>query len=338
VEAIAFGPIQMKTKRIVFSLFERNVMDYAKRALGCFAFVTFLVISVVHPVAAAPGPVGRLLEPDGHIEYSRDGDRWKRITRTKYVFAGYKIRTGADGRGTFVNQKSGLSRTIGPASSVEVLAEGLAFVKGVKTDPFSNEATLYDGIANKFAKAQRYTMLRRPAIKCSDEVKAARSLALSATHPDLVWNIACPGTTYRLTIDDKVVELVGPEEGNMVRYTVSGVSEGAHTFKVETIRAGQVVYSPRRASRFDWLSPVQEIEIENDLAVYDSDLFAQAGILESEGLLVAVMDTYRGYFSEEFDDNDMRPLLVRSYSRLGLTELQKKEAKIFRDFPVSASP
>lgn len=312
-------------------------MDFARRKLACFGLVTLLVFSVVHPVAAAPGPVGRLLEPDGDIEYSRAGSRWKRVTRTKYMFAGYKVRTGADGRGTFVNQVSGLSRAIGPDSSVEVLAEGLAFTKGEQTDPFTNEATLFDGIANKFAKAQRYTMLRRPAIKCSNEVKTARSLSLSTSHPYLVWNVACPGTTYRLTIDEKAVELAS-QEGDMVRYKVSGVSEGAHAFKLETINDGTVVYSPSRASRFNWLSQAQETEIKKTLADYDDDVFAQAGILESVGLLVPVMDSYSRYFLEEFDDNDMRPLLVRSYSRLGLTELQKKEATIFRDFPNSSTP
>jgi hypothetical protein len=231
-----------------------------------------------------------------------------------------------------------LSRLIGPDSSVEVNSEGLAFTKGTETDPFANEATLFDGIANKFAKAQRYTMLRRPAIKCSNEVKTARSISLSASYPDLVWNIACPGTTYRLTIDEKVVELVGEEETDMVRFKVSGVSEGAHTYKLETIKDGTVVYSPTRASRFHWLNQAQETEIKKTLADYDDDVFAQAGILESVGLLVAVMDSYSGYFLEEFDDNDMRPMLVRSYSRLGLMELQKKEAKIFRDFPNSSAP
>ena len=313
-------------------------MDFARSKFACFGIVTLLVFAVAHPAAAASGPIGRLLEPEGDIEYSRDGSRWKRVTRTKYVFAGYKVRTGGDGRGTFVNQLSGLSRVIGPDSSVEVSSDGLAFTKGAQTDPFTNEATVFDGIANKFAKAQRYPLLRRPAIKCSNEVKTARSVSLSSSHPDLVWNIACPGTTYRLTIDGKIVELGGLAEADMVRFKVSGVSEGAHTYKLETINDGMVVYSPSRDSRFHWLSQAQETEIKKTLADYDDDVFAQAGILESVGLLVAVMDSYSRYFLEEFDDNDMRPLLVRSYSRLGLMELQKKEAKIFRDFPNSSTP
>ncbi len=311
-------------------------MSFSKTVFS--SLLVLLVFSAGQTVSAAEGPVGRLLEPAGSIEYSRNGQKWKSVTRTRYLFAGYKIRTGADGRGTFVNQNSGLSRSIGPDSAIDIVEQGLAFVTGEVTDPFTNEATLFDGISNKFAKAQRYTMLRRPAIKCSNEIKAARSLALSSSHPDLVWRIACPGTTYRLTIDEKAVELERPDEGDMVRYSVSGMSAGVHTFRLETIIAGAVSYTPRRDSKFAWLSQEQEIEIQASLAQYQDDVFAQAGILESHDLLVAVMDSYRVYFSEQPDDNDMRPLLVRSYSKLGLTALQDKEARRFRDYPGTDPP
>ena len=38
------------------------------------------------------------------VEYSRDGERWRPVTRAKYVFAGYQVRTGANGSTSFVNR------------------------------------------------------------------------------------------------------------------------------------------------------------------------------------------------------------------------------------------
>ena len=46
-------------------------------------------------------------------------------------------------------------------------------------------------------------------------------------------------------------------------------------------------------------------------------------------MYVAAMDAYRDYFSENPDDNDMRPLLIQSYNDLKLTNLKQSEARLY---------
>ena len=63
-------------------------------SLSALGLIASLLWSV--PTLAADGPrspVGKLLDPAGEVEYSRDGERWRPVTRAKYVFAGYQVRT-----------------------------------------------------------------------------------------------------------------------------------------------------------------------------------------------------------------------------------------------------
>jgi hypothetical protein len=41
------------------------------------------------------------------------------------------------------------------------------------------------------------------------------------------------------------------------------------------------------------------------------------------------MDIYRDYFTENPDDNDMRPLLIQSYQGLKLSNLRENEARLY---------
>ena len=42
------------------------------------------------------------------------------------------------------------------------------------------------------------------------------------------------------------------------------------------------------------------------------------------------MDAYRGYFADNPDDNDMRPLLIGAYQNLKLDNLRKSEARRYQ--------
>jgi hypothetical protein len=46
-------------------------------------------------------------------------------------------------------------------------------------------------------------------------------------------------------------------------------------------------------------------------------------------MYIAAMDTYREYFNENPDDNDMRPLLIQSYQDLKLSDLRVNEARLY---------
>ena len=42
--------------------------------------------------------------------------------------------------------------------------------------------------------------------------------------------------------------------------------------------------------------------------------------------MVPAMDAYRSYIAQNPDENDLRPLLIKTYNDLHLTDLRKKEA------------
>ena len=57
-----------------------------------------LVLSLSAPLAAlAAGPVAKLSQLEGTVEFSRDGAAWEVLSRNKYLFPGHEVRTGADG-------------------------------------------------------------------------------------------------------------------------------------------------------------------------------------------------------------------------------------------------
>ncbi|MDA0273505.1 MAG: hypothetical protein O3C68_09680, partial [Proteobacteria bacterium] len=80
-----------------------------------------LLVSITSgQVFAKEPPVAKLVQIEGLVEYSRNGDKWNPVLRTKYLFPGYRIRTGKDGSGTLISQESGMSQALGSNSEIEV--------------------------------------------------------------------------------------------------------------------------------------------------------------------------------------------------------------------------
>ena len=90
---------------------DRSKSDLEVKQMVLAALLMFGFIAVAS--AEAPrSPVGKLMDPNGAVEYSRDGEKWRPVTRAKYLFSGYHVRTGADGSGNFINQESGLAQSL----------------------------------------------------------------------------------------------------------------------------------------------------------------------------------------------------------------------------------
>ena len=65
------------------------------------------------------------------------------------------------------------------------------------------------------------------------------------------------------------------------------------------------------------------------MAKTEDDAFLSSDLLEAQNMFVAAMDSYRSHFSENPDDNDMRPLLIQSYQGLKLSNLRENEARLY---------
>jgi len=311
-------------------------------SLSALGLIASLLWSV--PTLAADGPrspVGKLLDPAGGVEYSRDGERWRPVTRAKYVFAGYKVRTGADGSTSFVNQSTGLAQTIGADASVEVTESGIQPKAGSVSDPFSAEGGLITSLENKFASAQRYTTVRRAVVKpgepnCERKIRLPRQITASQEFNDLVWDLACPGDEYRLTVGGESVTVpksaVGSEK---VRYSLPNLAAGDYELSLEVLSDGAVVYSPRRPSKLTILDQAARAALEERLVASGDDLFAKADVLSEQGVLVGALDAQAEYFAAYPDDMDMKPLYIAQLQALRLQTLREAEAIKYNEYLAS---
>ena len=296
--------------------------------------VSLLILITSSQVFAKAPPVAKLVQIEGQVEYSRNGTNWNPVRRTKYLFSGYHLRTGKDGSGMLINQASGMSQEMGSNSQIEIDGVKVIVIAGSLSEPKEEETTLFQSLMNKFAKAQRYTTVRR-GLKSADEacdnkVRTIRSVTVSPGHSDLVWRNACPEFSYKLVIDNAMpIDVPAQSTSEMIRYNVASSAVGEHTYRVEVFDKDGTVYIPKAQSKFQVMSADKENELTAVLEQIGDDIFLETNLLEEQGLYIAAMDAYREYFQQNPDDNDMRPLLIQSYQVLKLSNLRESEARLY---------
>ena len=301
--------------------------------LGLGFLVSLLVLFASSQGFAKAPPVAKLVQIEGEVEYSRNGTKWNPVRRTKYLFSGYHLRTGKDGSGMLINQASGMSQELGSNSQIQIEGEEIIVIAGSLSEPQEEETSLFQSLMNKFAKAQRYTTVRRSVNSgeeaCDNKVRTIRSVTVSPSHSDLVWRNACPELSYKLVIDGGTpIDVPAQSTAEMIRYSVAGIGVGEHSYRVE-VYDGDGIYVPAKESTFEVLSKTDEKELFAVLEQIGDDIFLETNLLEEQGMYVAAMDAYRQYFQENPDDNDMRPLLIQSYQGLKLSNLRESEARLY---------
>ncbi|MEG3638353.1 DUF7354 domain-containing protein [Magnetococcus sp. PR-3] len=305
------------------------------RFLSFFAvLVAFAMLMVSMPVEAKT-PVAMFMQPKGKVEYSKNGTKWKKVRRTKFLFENYQIRTGADGKGMLVNQATGQAQDVGANTVVQVSKEGAKALAGTLAAPREAGASLMAGLQNRFAKAQRYTTVRRGVHKTNApkdvKLRTAKKLTLSASFPTLVWENLGDEFSYKLMVDGKSVGTFNSKEA-MVSHALTLVP-GKHKYQVSVMQGADVLYSPKKPSTVVWLSDSEDAKLKKTIADIQAaapgDDFVLASFLDEKGLTVAAMEHYKKHFSDYPDDNDMRPLLIKAYHDLKLKKLKMKEALIY---------
>lgn len=284
---------------------------------------------------AGAGPVAMLTEAEGLVEYSKDGEKWKKVRRNKLLKSGYQVRAGADGSVNIIIQSSGNTRKLSKDSVAKITDTDVESVSGTLSEPSSNGTSLLAGVGNRFSKAQRYTTVRRSVEKKKKlKLKTIKELTISNKYPDIVWDNMGAEYSYRVILDGKSTDVAASED-KMVRHKVTGLSEGTHALKVEVIKDDKVAYTPKKGSSVQWLSDAEMTKVEEGLAevtkVAPDNQFFVAYYLNEQGLTVAAMDAYRSYLVENKDDNEARPMLIEVYHQLKLKSLKKAEALVYND-------
>lgn len=317
--------------------------------MSIYTRVSSLAVAVVLActtiTAGATGPVARVMDVQGTIEFSRDGARWEAVNRTKYLFPGQQVRSGDDGSARVVNQASGEIRELGASTTIAAREDSLTVVAGENFGVEQRSSGgFWEAVRNRFASTQRYTTVRR-SVRSEDDppqVDTARSIAVGAAWPELVWSNVGPEYGYRLTVGDRVFNVSPSSTAEMIRYRLPRLPAGEYDYKVEVVLDGETVFSPRRSSTLTWLEDSRVAEIEAELAAMRGDPvrddpFLIADYLEEQQLLVAALDTYRGFFQEYPDENDMRPFLIKAYHDLRLLDLREKEAITYNTVEMMSS-
>lgn len=307
------------------------------RLLAILVLAIGTAVGMIAPAAlAADPPVSMLIQSAGTVEVSKDGTKWAPVTRNKFLFAGDFVRTGGDGTGKLVDQTSGMAQTIGANTQVQIAATGPKATAGTLSAPEQATGDLVAGLGNRFAEAQRYTTVRRSVNKEAGELKLRliSQITLSATYPELVWENVGKGHGYSLIIDGKAHAVAGGD-GDVIRTRIPELSPGKHSFTVAVMDGGKKVGDADKDGTIVWLSGAEDKSLAGDIAkvkaAAPNDDFAIGNLLDSRGLTVAAMDTYRKYFAANRDDNDMRPLLIKAYNDLKLRELRQQEATLYNE-------
>ncbi|MBF0358006.1 MAG: hypothetical protein HQL70_05315 [Magnetococcales bacterium] len=292
--------------------------------------VSILCLGLGSEAFAKSPPISMLIQVKGKIEYSKNGTKWKKVRRNKFLFEGYHVRTGEDGSAQLINQATNMSRDVGPDTEFKVTQHGGELISGHLSKPSKASGGLSASLNKRFAKAQRYTTVRRSVDKKKKmKLKLIKSVTLSDAHPDLVWQGMGSDISYRVHIDG-TPHMVAPVNDKIVRFKVSGLSAGEHKFSVDLIKDGNTIYKAKKSSELNWLGGDSLAAFNKGLQLVKSsapgDDFLVANYLEEQGMTVAAMDMYRKYFTENADDIDMYPMLIKSYHDLKLADLKKMEA------------
>lgn len=303
------------------------------KTIGAFLIAgLFFVASAGLLQAAEKDPVAVLFQVKGDVEYSKDGQEWKKIRRNKFLFAGYQIRSLADGSGKLTVKTTGANMVLGPNTVLEVTDSDLNVKKGDLAET-EQANQLVSGLVKKFSKSQSYTTVRRSA--GSNEFDAVRSVVVSDEYPYLVWDSLGSEYAYQLTVGEDIYQIM-PTKDSIVRAKIKPFS-GTKEFTITALKDNKPVaelqpYKSRGESKdhtVSWLEKAQQEELNQVIAglteEYGEDTFILGTYYEKMDMWVAAMDQYKKYLQENPDDIEMTPYLFRVYKKLKLEETYTKE-------------
>jgi hypothetical protein len=315
---------------------EGALMKYFIKSLALTTIAIFIASGVY---AGKKDPVAVIFQVKGKVEYTKNGKKWKKVRRNKFLFAGYQIRTGPKGSGKITIQKTGKNQELGPNSEIKITAKEAVAVKGSLSNAKKSNKMLA-GLMKRFNKSQSYTTVRRSVDKKSIKIDVARRVTLSDDHPEIVWENPGKEYSYKLTVGKKTYKIAAAE-GDYIRAKIEPFT-GAQKYSVSILKGEKELFTIKNyksrgkkkdltmnflegANKSDYQKSVAAIE-EN----YGKNSFMLGSYLEKEQMWVAAMDLYAAYLKENPDEIEMTPYLFRVYKKLKLKKIYKKELESYK--------
>lgn len=285
-------------------------------------------------IAGNRDPVGVLFQVKGKVEYTKNGKKWKKVRRTKFLFSGYQVRSADDSTAKITIKETGKNFDLHPNSVIVVNSNKLTANKGAITAAEAS-GKLMSGLMKKFNKSQKYTTVRRSHKKNDIKINAVRSITLSDGYPYMAWDNIGSEYNYQLSIGDKIYDV--PATTDQVVRTKVEPFFGKQVYKITALKDGEPVvtlkpYRSRgqyRDHTAKWLSGNDKLEMDKTIAdiqeTYGENSFMMGSYFEKQDMWVASMDQYQQYLADNPDEIEMKPYLFRVYKKLKLDSIYKKE-------------
>jgi len=304
--------------------------------------VSFIFFSalLLQPAMAKKIPLGMLVEIKGKIEYSKNGKRWKKVRRNKFVYKDYVVKVSAESSVKYLNQETNETTQLTANSKVKVTPEGLQALEGNLGETDAGGGLL-SGLSKQFKKTQKYTTVRRSVQKEGIHLKLSTN-TVSKEFSELAWETAGSEYAYKLHIGkqdrktkewtDSAVYDVPATSGEIVRTKIKPISKKQKYF-VEVLDGNGGVAFTSEPANLKVLSGKKLAKFnkqKDEIQKLDESGFLYAGLLKDNGLLVPSLDKYHQFFAENADDediNELRPFIIEVYSKLRLAKLKSAELK-----------
>jgi hypothetical protein len=306
-----------------------------KKLLITFVFCT-IIGSLLY--AGTKDPVAVLFQVKGNVEYTKNGIKWKKVRRNKFLFVGYQIRSGESGSGIITNRISGKDSILQPNTTLLITDSGLRLKEG-KLSKSKRSNALISGLMKRFSRSQSYTTVRRSADQQPDTFDIVRHIIVTDDYPYLVWENLDHKYRYELAVGSDFY-LVEPRDDSIVRVKLRPF-EDTQTIKIRVFEGNKEVtelqpYKKRgtlTAHTIHWMSKAEKGDFEEAIRTiqknYPDNDFMLGSLFEREKMWSAAMDQYKMYLEENPDEIEMTPYLFRVYKKLKLKNVYKNELSMW---------
>ncbi len=223
------------------------------KLIVCFVLFTAFLLQ---PAIAKKIPLGMLVEIKGKIEYSKNGKRWKKVRRNKFVYKDYLVMVSADSSVKYLNQETNETTQLTANSKVMVTPEGLQALEGNLGETDAGGGLL-SGLSKQFKKTQKYTTVRRSVHKEGIHLKLSTN-TVSKEFSELAWETAGSEYAYKLHIGkqdrktkewtDSAVYDVPATSGEIVRTKIKPISKKQKYFVEVLDGKGGVAFTSEQAN------------------------------------------------------------------------------------------
>lgn len=308
------------------------------RKLSIIMSVLFLLSSIISLnslYAGAKDPVAVLYQVKGDVKYTRNGKKWKKVRRNKFLFSGYKIKTGENGSGMITNQKTGKNLALNPSSIIAIEGGKLIAQKG-ELGATADSSKLLTGLMRRFTKSQSYTTVRRAAKKKSDKMKVVRNIVLSEDYPHLVWPNYGSDLSYLLMIGEDKYEIPASSQ-DIIKVKIKPFT-GRKNFQLKAQKEGKEILTLKQYKRNNYLikflTQKEQDKLNKELQTisenYPDNSFMLGSLYEKKKIWVAAMDQYKKYLNDNPEEIEMTPYLFKVYKKLKLEKTWKEELAQFK--------